>query len=126
MMNTILPSLLRSLVTVVVLVSSYLTLNRFHILFWCFYCWLQTCKYWLTIILSSDLSVNFRIILSINFSNNVLQLLLVILWQRQAHYFTIRKISLYVWVHIKIIPWKICIFNPKNSGVIYTWSLYFS
>ena len=25
------------------------------------------------------------------------------------------KISLYVWVHIKIIPWKFGILNPKKS-----------
>ena len=35
--------------------------------------------------------------------------------------------SLYVRVHIKIIPWKSCILNLKNySRVIYPWSLHFS
>ena len=29
------------------------------------------------------------------------------------------KISLYVRVHIRIIPWKFCILNLKNCGVIY-------
>ena len=33
------------------------------------------------------------------------------------------KISLYVCVHIKTIPWKFRIPNPKNSGVICSWSL---
>ena len=33
------------------------------------------------------------------------------------------KISLYVYVHTKIIPWKFCIFNPKYSRVICPWSL---
>ena len=32
------------------------------------------------------------------------------------------KISLYVSVHIKTIPWKFRILNPKNSRVIYPWS----
>ena len=36
------------------------------------------------------------------------------------------KISLYVRIHIKTIPWKFCILNPKNSRVIYPWSLNFS
>ena len=36
------------------------------------------------------------------------------------------KISLYVRAHIKTIPWKFCIVNPRNSGVIFTWNLYFS
>ena len=29
------------------------------------------------------------------------------------------KISLYVFVHLKIIPWKFHVLNPKNSRVIY-------
>ena len=29
------------------------------------------------------------------------------------------KISIYVPVHIKILPWKFCILNPMNSRVIY-------
>ena len=33
------------------------------------------------------------------------------------------EISLYVCVHIKIIPWKLRIRNPKNSWVICPWSL---
>ena len=33
------------------------------------------------------------------------------------------KISLYVCVHIKTMPWKFSIFNLKNSGTIYTWGL---
>ena len=33
------------------------------------------------------------------------------------------KISLYVCVHIKTIPWKFHILNPKNSWVICPWSL---
>ena len=36
------------------------------------------------------------------------------------------KISLYVRMHIKIVPWKFRILNPKNSRVIYPWSLNFS
>ena len=28
------------------------------------------------------------------------------------------KISVYVRIHIKTIPWKLCILNPKNSQVI--------
>ena len=36
------------------------------------------------------------------------------------------KISLYVRVHIKTIPWKFRIFYPKNSRVIYPWSLLFT
>ena len=28
------------------------------------------------------------------------------------------KISLYVCVHVKAIPWKFCILNPKSSQVI--------
>ena len=35
------------------------------------------------------------------------------------------KMSLYVWVHLKTIPWKFRILNTKNSLVIYPWSLYF-
>ena len=38
---------------------------------------------------------------------------------------TVLLILLYVWVHIKTIPWKFCILNPRNSRVIYTWSLCF-
>ena len=34
------------------------------------------------------------------------------------------KISLYVCVHIKTIPCKFRILNPKNSRVIYAWSFY--
>ena len=33
------------------------------------------------------------------------------------------KISLYVCIHVKTIPWKFRILNPKNSRVIYPWSL---
>ena len=33
------------------------------------------------------------------------------------------KISVYVWVHIKIIPWKFCVLTPKIFPVIYLWSL---
>ena len=29
------------------------------------------------------------------------------------------KISLFVLIHIKAIPWKFCIITPKNSGVIF-------
>ena len=36
------------------------------------------------------------------------------------------KISLYVRVHSKTIPWKFCFLNPKNSRVYYPWSLYLS
>ena len=36
------------------------------------------------------------------------------------------KISLYVRVKIKTIPWKFCILNPNSSRDIYRWSLYFS
>ena len=36
------------------------------------------------------------------------------------------KISLYVCVYIKTIPWKFCNFNPKNSWVIWPWSLQIS
>ena len=32
------------------------------------------------------------------------------------------KISLYVCVHIKAIPWKFCILNPKNLRVICPWT----
>ena len=33
------------------------------------------------------------------------------------------KISLYACVHVKIMPWKFRILNPKNSWVIYPWNL---
>ena len=36
------------------------------------------------------------------------------------------KISLYVLVHVKIIPWKFRILNHKNSRVICRWILHFS
>ena len=36
------------------------------------------------------------------------------------------KISLYSEVHIKTISWKLRILKPKNSWVIYPWSLHFS
>ena len=36
------------------------------------------------------------------------------------------KIFLYARLHIKVIPWKFWILKPKNSRVIYAWSLYFS
>ena len=29
------------------------------------------------------------------------------------------KISLYVRIHVKIVPWKFCILIPKNSRVLY-------
>ena len=38
----------------VVLVSLLLTLNRFHTLFWCFHCWLQTSKYQLGLLLTRN------------------------------------------------------------------------
>ena len=36
------------------------------------------------------------------------------------------KISLYVWIHLKIIPLKLRILNPNKSWVIYPRSLLFS
>ena len=36
------------------------------------------------------------------------------------------KFSLHVCVHIKTIPWKFCILDPKNSWVIYLWTLQIS
>ena len=33
------------------------------------------------------------------------------------------KISLYVYVHVKIITWKFRILNPKNSNVIFPYNL---
>ena len=36
------------------------------------------------------------------------------------------KISLYVCFHIKNIPWKFCILNPKSSRIICPWSLQIS
>ena len=36
------------------------------------------------------------------------------------------KISLYVCVQIKIVPWKFRILNYKNSRVIFPWSLWIS
>ena len=36
------------------------------------------------------------------------------------------KISPYVFVHIKAIPWKFCILNPNNSPVTWLWSLQIS
>ena len=33
------------------------------------------------------------------------------------------KISLYVCIDIKVLPWKFRIFNPKNSRAICPWSL---
>ena len=35
------------------------------------------------------------------------------------------KIWLYVWVHVKAMPWKFHTLNPKNSQVIYPWILFF-
>ena len=36
------------------------------------------------------------------------------------------KISPYLQIHIKIIPWKFCILNQKNSRIIHPENLYFS
>ena len=36
------------------------------------------------------------------------------------------KISLYVCVRKKTVPWKFRILNPNNSWVIYPWNSYFS
>ena len=33
--------------------------------------------------------------------------------------YSMLKVSLYVCTHTKIIPWRFCILNPKNSQVIY-------
>ena len=35
-------------------------------------------------------------------------------------------VLLHIPFHIKIIPWKLCILNLKDSLVIYSWSLFFS
>ena len=48
--------------------------------------------------------------------------LINVLWYTNAYL----KTSLNVQVHIKTISWKFRIPNPKNSRVIYAWSLFFS
>ena len=40
-------------------------------------------------------------------------------WHTNVHL----KISLYICVHIKTVPWKILILNSRNSRVICPWSL---
>ena len=78
----------------------------------------------LSVYISVAASVNFLFCASLNFSIKTLLLQKVLwslmqIWYANADF----KKSLYVCVHTKTIPWKFRLLNPKNSQVIYPWSL---
>ena len=69
-------------------------------------------------------AINFEIILS--FFNHAVFYMIKNSKQKFKYLNADLKISLYVWIRLKIISWKFCILNPYKSRVIYPRSLCFA